>query len=94
MTGPGIYSQVYHRTPCPAVPVSRSHHNGQLENALQKHCFVYSALIVGTLKGSTDFLISVPKVKILQSFEWTRFPLIFPYGQKSMSTKRADKQLI
>ena len=53
MTGPGIYSQVYHRTPCPAVPVSRSHHNGQLENALQKHCFVYSALIVGTLKGFT-----------------------------------------
>ena len=33
--------------------VSRSHHYAQLGNALQKHFFTYSALIVGTLKGST-----------------------------------------
>ena len=76
------------------MSISWSHNNGQLGNALQKHCFAFSVLIVGTLKGSTDFLISVPIVKILQGFERTRLPLIFPYGQKSMSTKRADKQLI
>ena len=32
---------------------SRSHHYAQLGNALQKHFFAYSALIMGTLKGST-----------------------------------------
>ena len=30
----------------------RSHHYAQLGNALQKHFFAYSALIMGTLKGS------------------------------------------
>ena len=33
---------------------SRSNHYAQLGNALQKHFFAYSALIMGTLKGSTD----------------------------------------
>ena len=33
---------------------SQSHNYAQLGNALQKHCFAYSALIMGTLKGSTD----------------------------------------
>ena len=33
---------------------SRSHHFAELGNALQKHFFAYSALIMGTLKGSTD----------------------------------------
>ena len=33
---------------------SRSHHYAQLGNALQKHCFTYSALIMGTLEGSTN----------------------------------------
>ena len=70
---------------------SRSYHYTQLGNAIQKHFFASSALIMGTLKRSTNrFLISVSKVKILQAFEWTRFTLTFPYGQKSMSTKRAD----
>ena len=32
---------------------SRSHHYAQLQNALQKHFFAYSTLIMGTLKGST-----------------------------------------
>ena len=32
---------------------SRSNHYAQLGNALQKHFFAYSALIMGTLKGST-----------------------------------------
>ena len=32
---------------------SRSHHYAQLGNALQKHFLAYSALIMGTLKGST-----------------------------------------
>ena len=33
--------------------ISRSHLYTQLENALQKHFFAYSALIEGTLKDST-----------------------------------------
>ena len=33
--------------------ISLSHHYAQLGNALQKHFFAYSALIMGTLKGST-----------------------------------------
>ena len=37
---------------------SQSHHYAQLGNALQKtfcfHIFAYSALIIGTFKGSTD----------------------------------------
>ena len=32
---------------------SRSHYYAQLENALQKHFFAYSALIMDTLKKST-----------------------------------------
>ena len=36
----------------------------------------------------------MPKVKNLQGFEWTWFALIFPFGQKSVSTKRADIHLI
>ena len=56
--------------------ISRSHHYTQLGNALQNIFFAYSALIMGTLKGSTvDFLISVPKVKILQGI---RMDLICP----------------
>ena len=30
------------------------------------------------------------KLKFYKGFEWTRFALIVPYGQKSMSTKIAD----
>ena len=33
--------------------ISRSHHYAQFGNALQKHFFAYSALIMGTLKVST-----------------------------------------
>ena len=33
---------------------SQSHHYAQLGNALQKHFFAYSALTMGTLKGSTS----------------------------------------
>ena len=32
---------------------SQSNHYAHLGNALQKHFFAYSALIMGTLKGST-----------------------------------------
>ena len=64
----------------------------QLWNALQKHFFAYSALITGTLTGSTSCwsLISVPKAKILH----TQFSLIFPCCKKSVSTKRAGIHLI
>ena len=57
--------------------------------------FAYSALIISTLKGSTvDSETSVAKVKNLQGvIDWTRMALIFPYGQKSMPTKRADIHL-
>ena len=50
--------------------ISRSHLYTQLENALQKHFFAYSALIEGTLKDSTGrfLLLSVSKVKVLQGF--------------------------
>ena len=44
----------YQSLVCRLSPVSRSHHYAQLRNALQKHFFAYSALIMGTLKGSTD----------------------------------------
>ena len=33
--------------------ITRSHHYAQLGNALRKHFFSYSALIMGTLKDST-----------------------------------------
>ena len=33
--------------------ISRSHHYAQFGNALQKHFFAYSALIMGTLQVST-----------------------------------------
>ena len=51
---------------------SRSNHYAQLGNALQKHFFAYSALIMGTLSKvpPADFLISVFKVKILNEFDW------------------------
>ena len=46
--------------------ISRSHHYAHLGNPLQKRCFAYSAFILGTLKvPSANFLIRVPKVKIL-----------------------------
>ena len=46
---------------------SRSHYYAQLGNALQKHLFAYSALIMRTLKDPlTEFLISVSKSNILQ----------------------------
>ena len=56
-----------------AKPYSRSHHYAQLGNALQKHFYAYSALVMGTLPA--DFLISVPKVKILRG---VRMDLICP----------------
>ena len=37
---------------------SPSHHYAELGNALQKHFFAYSALIMGTLKGSTSLLVN------------------------------------
>ena len=44
---------------------SRSHHYAQLGNALQKHFFAYSGLIMGTLKGSTGRFFN-SRVKSLQ----------------------------
>ena len=75
---------------------SRSSHYAQLGNALQKHFFAYSPLIIGTLKGSTGrfFNFSTQSQNLTGELEWTRFALIFPYGQKSISTKRADIHLI
>ena len=37
-----------------AKTFTRSHHYVQLGNALQKHFFAYSALTMGTFKGSTS----------------------------------------
>ena len=69
-----------------------SNHYALLGNALQKHSFVYSALIMDTLKGSIHRFFNF-KSKFLRGFDWTRFVLTFPYGQKSMS-KKTDTHLI
>ena len=55
-----------------------------------------SPWIMGTLKGSTGrfFNFSAQSQNFTGGLEWTRFALIFPYGQKSMSTKRADTHLV
>ena len=75
---------------------SQSHHYAQLGNALQKHDFAYSALIIDTLKGSIGrfYIFSAQRSQFYRGFAWTQFALIFPYGQKSMSTKRTDVHLI
>ena len=67
-----------------------SHYYSQLGNALQNIFLKYSALIMGTLKRSTNqsFNFSVQSLKFTGEFEWTWFAIIFPYGQKSMSTKK------
>ena len=40
------------------------------------------------------FKFQCPKSKFYWGFDWTRFALIFPYGQKSMSIKKANTYLI
>ena len=40
------------------VCYSQSHNYAQLGNALQKHFFAYSALIMGTFKDSTGLIFS------------------------------------
>ena len=47
---------------------SRSHHYVQLGNALQKHFFACSALIMGTLKGSTCRFFNFSAQS--QNFKW------------------------
>ena len=55
---------------------SRSYHYTQLGNALQKHFFASSALIMGTLKRSTNrfFNFSVQS----QNFTGVRMDSIYP----------------
>ena len=75
---------------------SRPNHYAQLGNALQKYFFAYSALIIGTLKGSPGrfFSFSTQSQNFTGGSNGPEFALIFPYGQKSISTKRADMHFI
>ena len=75
-------------------PLSRSHHYAQLGNTFQKHFFCSFFFNIFLLwqwvlekVPPADSLISVPQVKILQRVRMDRFALIFPDGQKSVSTK-------
>ena len=61
------------------ILISQSHFYAQLRNARQKHFFAYSALIMGTLNGSSNRLSNSRAQR--QNF---RGGWIFPYGQKPM----------
>ena len=72
--------------------ISRAHFYVQLGNALQKHFFAYSALIMGTLKGSTGRFFNVSAQS--QNFTGDSAGPDVPYSSHTVKNQCQQKALV